>query len=164
MLSGSRQIETRTSRAASVAGLLVLGLLVLPWLLLAAGLVVVGVLAFRDPPRYGGLEFCLLGGIALIGLIGYLAYYVALVLPRHTVVKFSLDDKWLTCETLGNSFSFPVHDLQRIDVRRSRRQPGPIGWRLILRGRDWVFLPVEVSNSHELIAVLQQMQTRDSRW
>lgn len=160
MLQGTRTDEALEAERMKVG---LVAIFFLPWLLLSASLIAVGVLAMTDSHRFAGAKYLFPVGAAML-TVGIAFLYVLFIhVPRRTIASFELDDDSLTFKTLHDrELKFSAGSIERIVKSHSRRGPRVRGWWLSFQEpgrRASLYLPQKTSHSHQLIEQLSQRLT-----
>lgn len=153
MLSGRNPEPTRSDLVARYVGLAVFSVLLLPWLALAIGCLLLGIVGIVRGETQ--LLIGLPAGIALL-VAGPLLFY----LDRRRyppISSFEYADGVLRY-TLSNGqaeHSRPRDDVRRVVCRRGRRRRSHRGYQVMFADRKWIFIPRDLPNADQLCDQLQ---------
>jgi hypothetical protein len=145
-------VRERGGKASEWVGIGVLVLILVPWLVLAAGGVLAGARGIANPGLVRWPVPMLVGG-ALTGALAIgLVSYVAWFLPRRTIDRFECDRASLTCETPGlGSLTVRCDQVSGLRIQTGRRGRGTQGWWLRLDTGQRLYLPAGMPNAEELV-------------
>jgi energy-coupling factor transporter transmembrane protein EcfT len=135
MLVGDEKPATLAGRMCEYV---IVFVFLIPWFLMGAGSLLVGLLALG--PRRADLAelwICLPAGLALLLLVGVVLYIHFWRTPRLTISHFEFDGSTLKCVTPGNgALSHAVSELRSVVEERGRLGRGLLGVVVEVRKRS----------------------------
>jgi hypothetical protein len=153
VLTGERIPESVLDRVASMVVYLAF---MSPFLLMGAGMVLVGGLALGPRKDIPELWICLPAGLSLLGVFLPILWWAAWRVPALTVTRFALDGAELVVETPARgALTRPVEALRAITEERGPRGRGLRGWWLWFEGAGWVHLTRDTPQAAALVGRLK---------
>jgi hypothetical protein len=155
MISGGFRPEQW--RAIRAVWLILLVVFIVPWILIGAGLIWVGILDLVRASQLGELWFCLPVGVLILGILGYVLYSGLYRTPRRTILEFRYADgklEYRTHETVE------IRARPTSEIREVRAMGGAKGrtrnYFIRFQDGECVLLNVCTQNADVLVQELQR--------
>src|SRR5262245_9556281 len=163
MLEGKN--ESATPDLSSIAGQFAVVAFAMPAYLFAGILILAGGVALGNPNLLGGVALSLPAGLLLVVLVTWMLFQAIWLMPRRTISAFKFDGSEFSFQTptgWHRKHATDIHSICKVQGRRRRpiisltRRQESFSWWLYFCDGGWAVLPSTISNSAELISMLNE--------